>query len=198
MSARRAAVEPGLSELIDLVADESAAPGAGAVASGSVAMAAGLAAMSARRSKQAWPGAGSAAGQADVLRSRASALIAESAGAYERAVAALERPGEDPEASAEQRDWQLGLALQRAAQAPLRCAQIAADVAELAAEVAEHAEASSRADAVAGCVLAEASARIGAHLVEINLVTAEDDVRLTQACAATERAARSRERALAA
>lgn len=184
-----------LGGLLDLVSAESAAAGAGAVATFATAMAAGLVAMAARRSKPTWNDAAAAAGQANVLRSRAVALLPESGTAYEVAVDQLAAAAEHRGAASETRDWNLAQALRRGAQAPLRCAEIAADVAELAGEVARSCEASSRPDASAAGCLAESATRIGADLVAVNLVAGVDDELRTQAEIAVERASRGRERA---
>ena len=185
-----------LGGLLDLVSAESAAAGAGAIATFATAMAAGLVAMAARRWKPTWNDAATAAGQANVYRSRAVALLPESGTAYEVAVDQLAAAAETPGSSVRgTRDWNLAQALRRGAQAPLRCAEIAADVAELAGEVARSCEASSRPDAGAAGCLAESATRIGADLVAVNLVAGVDDELRTQAEIAVERASRGRERA---
>ena len=187
--------EAELGSLLDLVAAESAAAGAGTVATVATAMAAGLVAMAARRSKPTWRDAAAASGQANVLRSRAVALLPESGAAYEAAVAQLAAARNHRGAASETRDWKLAQALRRGAEAPLRCAEIAADVAELAGEVAERCEASSRPDAIAAGRLAESAALIGANLVEVNLVAGVEAESCAQAATAVSRARRARERA---
>ena len=179
--------------LLDLAADESPEFGGGAAACVSLAAAAGLVGMCARRSRPSWPPAAAAAGQADVLRTRASDLVEESAAAYAEAAARLPGREQSSDAATPTREWKLGVALARAADAPLRVAELSADVAELALEVANGADPGFRAEAVAACLLAEATARIGAHLVEINLTTLQGDERLERATAAAARATRSRE-----
>lgn len=190
-------LDHSLGSLLELTADESPAFAGGAAAATSLAAAAGLVAMCARRSRGHWDDAPAAAGQAEVLRTRATRLIAESAAAYDLAAELLRPEARDPAGATPARDWQLGSALARAADSPLRCAEVAADVAELAAEVASAADSGFRAEAVAACLLAEAAARIGAHLVEINLATGDDDERLERSRAAAGRAARCRESVLA-
>jgi formiminotetrahydrofolate cyclodeaminase len=159
------------------------------------ALAAGLVAMAARRSKPTWTDAAAAAGQANVLRARAVALLPESGAAYEVAMAQLEA-AKERNAASEVRDWSLGQALRRGAEAPLACAEIAADVAELAGEVAPSCEPASRPDAIAAARLAESAALIGANLVEVNLVAGVDDELREQAETAVGRARRGRERAV--
>jgi formiminotetrahydrofolate cyclodeaminase len=191
-------LEVELGGLLDLVSAESAAAGAGTVATAATAMAAGLVAMTARRSKPMWNDAGAAAGQAEVLRSRAAALLPESGSVYEAAVAQLAEAREHQGAASDRRDWKLAQALRSAAQAPLRCAEIAADVAELAGEVVARCDAASRPDAIAAGRLAEAATLIGAHLVEVNLVAGVDDELRAQTAVAVARARRGCERAVSA
>jgi formiminotetrahydrofolate cyclodeaminase len=186
-----------LSELIERVSDESVVPGGGATAATTVALAAGLLAMTARRSRAVWEEAGGAIGQAEALKDRAAWLVEESADAYERAAETLggaHPTGSDPGA----RDWGLTVVLGRAAEVPLALAEVATDAGELAAEVAERCDPAVRGDAVAACLLAESGVRIGAHLVEINLMTTTGDTRLERTHALIGRAQRSHERALAA
>lgn len=184
-------VELSVEEFLDTVADGSTRLGSSSLAAATVAGAAGLVAMAARRT-QRWVGAGGAAGQADVHRARALRLVSESAEAFDRAVAELEgepAPGE----GAEQRDWQLGQALLRAADVPIAVAEVAADTAILAAEVARGCAEAAHADAVTAGMMAEAAAAATAHLVIVNLAAATDDERLAEARILSDTAARSRE-----
>jgi methenyltetrahydrofolate cyclohydrolase len=162
---------------LERFAEATVVPGGGATATAVVALAAALVAMTARRSRESWPEAGGAVGQAEALRDRAARLVQESAEAYEQAVERLRGTGVTDDAP-EARDWELGVALERAAAAPLAVAEVAADVAELAGVVTEQCDPMVRGDAVAALLLAQASVRIGAHLVEINLATREDDERI--------------------
>jgi len=184
-------VELSVEAFLDTVAAGSTRLGSSSLAAATVAGAAGLVAMAARRT-QRWVGAGGAAGQADVHRARALRLVSESAEAFDRAVAELEgepAPGE----GAEQRDWQLGQALIRAADAPIAVAEVAADTALLAAEVARGCAEAARADAFAAGVMAEGAAAAAAHLVLVNLAAAGDDERLSTARLLSEAAAQSRD-----
>ncbi|MSX02180.1 MAG: hypothetical protein F2813_03355 [Actinobacteria bacterium] len=79
-----------------------------------------------------------------------------------------------------------------AADTPLRIAQIAADVADAAAGVVGAGDWPFSPDAVAGAVLAEGAATIGALLVAENLTTAPDDPRLQAAQSASNRASQAR------
>jgi hypothetical protein len=135
-------------------------------------MAAALVADAARRSQECWDGAAGAAAQAERLRHRAAPLGAQGAAAYRDASEQLiERTG----------DFELGRALERAAEVPLEVARIAADVTALARDVAERGEPAARADAVGAGFLAEAAAKAAAHLVEINLGVGKDDERVVSA-----------------
>ena len=194
MSARPLSLEIELGQLLDLVAADSAAAGAGTVATLATALAAGLVAMTARRSRSSWDGAAAAAGQAEVLRSRATALLPESGSAYEDAVARLAQAKAHEGERSDVHDWNLGQALRRAARTPLRCAEIAADIAELAGEVATRCEAASRPDVIAAGRLAESAAAVGAHLVEVNLVAGADDELRARALLVVDQARRGWER----
>jgi formiminotetrahydrofolate cyclodeaminase len=175
-------LDRSLSDALEAIGDERADVAAGAAAAIATASAAGLTAMALRRSP-AWNEAASAAGQADVLRRRATDLIPLSAEAFAEAAAALsvarDAPNEDDAPG--RGDWQLGEALRRAAEAPLAVAEVAADVATLAAEAAAHEEGAHRPDLVSACLLAEAAAAACAHLVAVNLTAVQGDERVANA-----------------
>lgn len=164
-----------LGDFLDSIAAAAPAAATGTVAAASTAMAAGLVAMCGRRSRDRWAEAAATIGQAERLRARATALIEEAGPAYAEAVDRLGRRGEDGERSAEQRDWDLGVALRRAAELPLRCAELAADVAELAADARRSCDPACAPDASAACRIAESAALIGARLVEVNLAVGADE-----------------------
>jgi formiminotetrahydrofolate cyclodeaminase len=124
-------------------------------------------------------------------------MLAEAEVAHREAVDRLGRRADEADGNAEQRDWQLGQALRRAADAPSRCAEVAADTAELGAETAGRCEPGCRPDAIAACVLAEAAARIFEDLVEVNLALGTDERLRADAAAAARRARAARERASA-
>jgi formiminotetrahydrofolate cyclodeaminase len=172
--------------LDELAAAESPLPGGGAAAALTTGMAAGLLAMVARRSDD-WDESRAAAAQAETLRRRALRLATTVERAYGRALEVLDTPPGDDE---------LGTALERAADAPLRLADLAADVALLAADIAERGDPSLRPDAAVACVLAEAGARAGAELVLVNLRTTPNDERLTRAHGLAESAAAAARRTL--
>lgn len=190
------ALEPTLADLLEELGDERRAPGSGSAAAAAIAMAAAVVAMVARASREAWALGAGAAGQAEALKARATSLLDEDASAYREAAAALASATRDEGGAAA--DPALGSKLERAAAVPLALAQTAGDTALLAAEVAEHGADAQCADAVAACLITEGAGRAAAHLVEINLGLAPDDVRrmLVRDIKAT--LAEARKRALAA
>ena len=152
-------------------------PGGGSAAALVTATAAAVLAMAARRSAEEWPEGRAAVAQAEALRLRSQPLAQADADAYRRALDLFERPGDPTPA----RDAELAAALARAAELVLRIADVASDVAELAVVVAERGDPAVRADAAAAALLAEAAARVGAHLVSVNLATTAGDERLARA-----------------
>jgi methenyltetrahydrofolate cyclohydrolase len=172
-------------ELAERISSGEPVPGSGWVAGASGAFAAALVAKTALRSG-GWSGAEGARAQALELRDRLLALAGQDARAYEHALTALERP-----------DSGLVRALAKAADVPLAIAEASVDVAMLAAEAAEAADGAARADASAAAALAAGSARAAVRLVEINLVTVEEDERLARAKRAADAAADAARRALA-
>ena len=149
---------------LDQLAARTPAPGGGGAAAVTGAMAAGLVAMAARFSAPRLPGAGELADQADELRRRLAQLAEEDAQAYAAVLEALRLPRE-----ASQREVQRQEALLGAALVPLEIAGIGARVALMAARLAETGNPNLRGDAVTGAVLAAASARSAACLVDINV-----------------------------
>ncbi|MFL5871411.1 MAG: cyclodeaminase/cyclohydrolase family protein [Solirubrobacterales bacterium] len=186
-----------LDRFLDAVAEGSPGAAAGAGAIVATAIAAGLVTMCARRSVETWDGASAAAGQAERLRSRAAALLAEAEAAHAEAVHRLDRRADESSGDSQHRDWQLGQALRRAAEAPSRCAEVAADAAELGAETAGRCEPGCRPDAIAACVLAEGAARIFSDLVGVNLAFGTDERLRDDAAAAARRARAASDRASA-
>ncbi|MDP8910487.1 MAG: cyclodeaminase/cyclohydrolase family protein [Actinomycetota bacterium] len=190
-SPRGESLETSVAEVLGRLAEASPAPGGGAIAAVVGAMAADLVAMVARSSLEHWDGAAGATAQANLLRLRLEPLAHADAEVYQRALAALEEPGTE-----RGRNATLAAALSQAADVPLAIADAAADVAALAEHVASLGDASRRADAVAAAVLAEAAARVCAHLVAVNLATTEGDERLRTADAHVRAAAECSGRAL--
>ncbi len=183
-----------LEEFLDEIASETPAPGGGSVAAVVVAMAAGLVAMAGRFSVERWPDAGDVVERADALRRRVAPLAPADSQAFEEVLTAMRLPkGLEPEV----RNAAIGNALARAAEIPLEIAKEASEVAVLGSLVAEKGNPNLRGDAVAAAMLAEAGARIGANLVEINLGTTDRDERITRAREHVAAASAAVERALA-
>jgi formiminotetrahydrofolate cyclodeaminase len=177
-----------LSELLELVAAPEPAPGAGSVLALSAALAAAVLAMAARASRDDWPEAAGIAAQAESLRARAAPLAARDAEAYQAALSAREAAaGLDPD----HRDWEIGRAFARAAEAPLELVRISSDVAELSRQVAVRAAGQLRPDALAAASLAAACARGAAELVAVNLTLSENDPRVEEARVLAEAAVRA-------
>jgi formiminotetrahydrofolate cyclodeaminase len=161
---------------LDQVAARTPAPGGGVAAAVTGAMAAGLVAMAARFSARQLPAAGDLADQADKLRLMAAQLADMDARAYATVVEAFRLPGEagPPGEAGQRREPQPREARRReallgAALVPLEIAGIGARVAQLAVRVAEDGNPNLRGDAVTGALLAAASARSAACLVDINV-----------------------------
>ena len=137
---------------LDELAARTPTPGGGGAAAVTGALAAGLVAMAARFSVSKLPGAGDLAEAADELRRRVTDLVDLDARAYQAVLKLRTRE-----------------ALHEAAVVPLEIAQIGARVAAMAGQVAEGGNPNLRGDAMTGAVLAAASARSAAALVDINV-----------------------------
>ena len=172
-------------DFLDRLAARSPTPGGGGAAAVTGAMAAGLVAMAARFSVTQLPGAGELAVRADDLRRRAAELADIDARAYQ---AVLDAP------PGQRREALLG-----AAEVPLEISTIGAQVAEMAGLVAEAGNPNLRGDAVTGALLAAASARSAACLVDINVgqgglepeLSRRAAQAVTDACRAADRATAS-------
>ncbi len=149
---------------LDQVAARTPAPGGGVAAAVTGAMAAGLVAMAARFSATRMPGASDLADQADELRRRLDQLADMDARAYAAVLDAGRQLGDDGQRRERMREALLGAAL-----VPLEIAGIGVEVALMAARLAEAGNPNLRGDAVTGAVLAAASARSAACLVDINV-----------------------------
>jgi methenyltetrahydrofolate cyclohydrolase len=161
---------------LDQLAARTPTPGGGGAAAVTGAMAAGLVAMAARFSARQLPEAGDLADQADELRVRVAQLADTDAQAYAAVLEAFRRPGEAE--AAQRQEALLGAAL-----VPLEIAGIGARVAAMAMQVAEAGNPNLRGDAVTGAVLAAASARSAACLVDINVELGGLDPELSQRAA---------------
>jgi formiminotetrahydrofolate cyclodeaminase len=184
-----------LREFLDTLSGSGPAPGAGSAAAIVVAMAAGLVTMVARASKEHWPEAGGAIGQAETFLARVAPLAQADAEVYTEALGALRRRDELEE---RYRDQKLQAVLERAAEIPLKIVEAGSDLACLAALLVENGNPEVRADAAAACVLAEGGARAAAKLVETNLGATEEDPRVRHVQSLVAVAAEASERALAA
>jgi methenyltetrahydrofolate cyclohydrolase len=153
-----------VAQFLDQVAARTPAPGGGGAAALTGALAAGLVAMAARFSAAQLPGAGELAARADQLRHRAAELVDEDAQAYGAVLGAFALPRQD-----ERREPRIREALERAATVPQEMTHIAAQVAEMAARLAAGGNPNLRGDSVSAALLAEASARCAACLVDINV-----------------------------
>jgi formiminotetrahydrofolate cyclodeaminase len=182
-----------LGEFLDTLSGRGPAPGAGSAAAIVVAMAAGLVTMVARASKEHWPEAGGAIGQAEAFRARVAPLAQADADVYTEALSALRGRSDVEE---RYRDQKLQAALERAAEIPLEIAEAGSDLACLAALLVENGNPEVRADAAAASLLAEGGARVAAKLVEVNLGATGDDPRVRHVRTLVAVAAEASERAL--
>jgi len=155
-----------------------------------VAGAAALLTMAARAT--ATPEASGLAAQAESVRARADALIVRCAQAFEEASRRL-RERSSAEGAGAERDFLLGRALHRAAEAPAAVAEAAGDVALIAEALAPGCEPERLPDVRAACLLAEAAAAACVDLVAVNLVAGGDEELCAQARRGAELAAAARE-----
>jgi formiminotetrahydrofolate cyclodeaminase len=174
-------------EVVRRIASTEHVAAGGSAAAAAVALSVALTAKVARRSADTWTEAGGSLAQAAVLRDRVAALAAEAESALAAALAALDR--RDAEA--------MPAMLGRAADAALDIARAGADAVALAADAAAHCNPAMRPDAVVAVVLAEAATRAAAHLIEVNLLTSQNDSRLSEASRLAGAAAESVRGALA-
>ena len=137
-------------------------------------------------SSPGWEGARGVVAQARALRERVVPLAQADSEAYAEVLAVLQLPAGG---RAEERDFALGAALDRAAELPLAIAEAAADVTELSAHAAFSCDVKVRGEVLTAAILAESAVRAAAGLVEINLATAEGDERLERGRAASAAAA---------
>ena len=178
---------------LDQLAARAPSPSGGGAAAVTGALAAGLVAMAARFSVDlpgaSLPGAVDLADRADELRRRVADLADLDARAYAAVLEAW------PRADAAKREALLGAAL-----VPLEIAEIGAQVARMAVRVAEAGNPNLRGDAITGALLAAASARSAACLVDINVTVGGLEPELsrraaqaaTDACHAADRATADR------
>jgi formiminotetrahydrofolate cyclodeaminase len=188
--------DQSLRDVLDAVAAQRPAPGGGSSAAWAGAFGAGLVEMAASftLARPKYAGVHSRMGdvrrEAKTLRRRLIELAEADAEAYEPVLAALRMPDRHP-----LRERRLEEAQSTAAEVPLEAAEASAVVAELAAEAARVGNEHLTGDAITGAMLAEASCRAAARLVEINLA-GRDDPRQARVSEAVRRAGAAREEAL--
>jgi formiminotetrahydrofolate cyclodeaminase len=164
-----------IDDLLDAIGAREAAPAGGSTAALVGAMAAALCTKVARFAEDS-----GAVAQAEALRRRLAALAPEDATAFTSALSELETVRDD---------FQLGRALGRAADVPLRIAASCTDVAELASALAARSRPEFEPDARVAAVLAAGAARAASLLVEANLGAAPGDERVARARALADGAA---------
>ncbi len=186
--------DSSLAALVERVASSDPAPGAGPSAAWTCALAAALVEMvSAVALRKEGDDAGGAAARRDraaALRVRALELADEDVRAYTAVLAVLRRRAEPGHGG------RLRAALSEAADPPLAVAEIAAELARLAADAAAAARGPVRGEAMAAAILAEAVARAGLPLVDLNLASAPEDPRRARVRELAEAARRDLGRAL--
>ncbi len=175
-----------LADVLAQVAAERPAPGGGSSAAWACALAAGLVEMAAAFAD------GRAGVRAAALRAEGLALAERDLASYAPVLEAQRLPADDP-----RRPGRVASALGEAAEVPLAVCAAAAEVAELAAQLSRDGAPALRGDAATGALLAEASCRAAAQLVELNLAGLPDDPRPGQARAHAATAWSAREAALA-
>ena len=181
-----ASAERPLAELLVDLADRTPAPGGGSASAWAGALAAALAEMVSRFADDP-----KAAAQAMALRAELLAAGELELTSYRPVLEAWRLPAQDPS-----REARLAAAFSEASQAPLAIARASTQVAELAARIAEMSKPELAGDAIAAVLLAEASSRAAARLVEINLAQRPEDPRLAVVDELVERAGTARDAAL--
>jgi methenyltetrahydrofolate cyclohydrolase len=134
------------------------------------------------------PDRGATAARAGELRTRALELAEIELHAYEPVLEALRLPRDDPARAGRVED-----AREAASRSPLEVARVGAELAELACDLVRTGNQNLAGDAIAGAVLAEASAQAAARLVAINLT---EGAAVSKATESARRALEAREEAL--
>ena len=167
--------DSSLAALARQVASSDPAPGAGPSAAWTCALAAALvemvSAVALRKDADDPVAAASRRDRAAALRARALELADEDVRAYTAVLAVLRRRDEPGHGG------RLRAALSEAADPPLALVQVAAEITRLAADAAAAARGAVRGEAMTAAILAEAVARAGLPLVELNLASAPEDPR---------------------
>jgi methenyltetrahydrofolate cyclohydrolase len=133
-----------------------------------------------------------AAARATAMRAELVAAGERELHSYASVLDAARLPTSDPA-----RKQRLEAALSEASEAPLAIARASTQVAELAEAIIAESKSAVVGDAVTAVLLAEASSRAAARLVEINLADHAEDPRLSAVRELAARAAAAREAALA-
>ena len=189
-------MEQTIATLVRRVASPDPAPGAGPSLAWTCALAAGLvemiSAIELRKEPDDPAAVGARRDRAAALSARALELADEDVAAYSAVIATLERRSEPGHGG------RLRSALAQAADPPMALVEVAAELASLAADGAHGARGAVRGEAVTAAVLAEAVARAGVPIIELNLGGARDDPRLARARELADAARAGLDRALAA
>jgi len=190
-----ALADSSLAALLERVASSDPAPGAGPTAAWTCALAAALvemvSAVALRKQPQDADAIDARRLRAVALRSDALALAERDIAAYRDVLAVARRRGE---AGHPQR---LRDALGAAADPPIAIVEVAAEVTRLAADAAGQARGGIRGEAITAAVLAEAVARAGVSIAELNLAGAPEDPRLGRVRALAQAARADRDRVVA-
>ena len=168
--------DSSLAALAEQVASSDPAPGAGPSAAWTCALAAALvemvSAVALRKDADDPAAAASRRDRAAALRARALELADEDVRAYSAVLAVLRRRDGAGARRAPARG-----ALRGRGPAAARSSQLAAEVTRLAADAAAAARGGVRGEAMTAAILAEAVARAGLPLVDLNLASAPEDPR---------------------
>jgi formiminotetrahydrofolate cyclodeaminase len=179
-----------LGELLDQLAQDTPAPGAGTAAALTCSVAAALLEMTAAFDPT--PTGTASTVRAGALRERSLELAERELHSYEPVLEALRLPADDPT-----RSDRLASALASASAAPLGIASVAAQLAGIAAECVDGVSDQLVGEAVAASELAEGACRAAGRLVEINLAAVAGDPRLTEVAGLMQAAAEARAETLA-
>jgi formiminotetrahydrofolate cyclodeaminase len=190
-----ALADSSLAVVLERVASSDPAPGAGPSAAWTCALAAALVEMVSAVALRQQP---RAAGAVEARRRRAAELRATALELAERDIAVYgdvlavaRRRGEAGHAQ------RLRDALGAAADPPIAIVAAAAEVTRLAADAAGEARGGIRGEAITAAVLAEAVARAGVSIAELNLAGAPEDPRLGRVRALAQAARADRDRVVA-
>jgi formiminotetrahydrofolate cyclodeaminase len=172
-------VQDSVEVFLERLASADATPGGGSAAAVMGAMGAALAAMVCRLTvgkadyQAVQAEMQQALIEADALRQRLAAMVAEDVAAFDALMGAYRLPkAGDAEKAARSAAIQAGL--QGATEAPLQCARACADVVRLCARVAQHGNLNVISDAGVGVLAAAAALRSAALNVYINAPSIKD------------------------